>query len=189
MRRIMSALLLCTALSAPAAAEPSPGYAIVVSEATLADPAWKDVVTALEAKHAARGPFIVTWQKSPAEAVAALSERFPRHTCFVARPEEASREFVAQVHQLARRLDDDPYTDTLWGILTGFDAANFNINVGATNGTGGFANALAPDGFFGVRQQGNVISLTYTVPEPSVYALLALSGAALGAHILRRRRK
>lgn len=124
MRRVMSALLLFTALSAPVAAEPTPGYAIVVSEATLADPAWKEVVTALEAKHAPRGAFVVTWKTSPADAVGALAERFPRHTCFVARPEEASREFVAEVHRLTRRLDDDPYTDTLWGILTGFDAAN-----------------------------------------------------------------
>ncbi|MFM7136355.1 MAG: hypothetical protein ACKO1M_04700, partial [Planctomycetota bacterium] len=104
--------------------EPGSGYAIVISAATIADPAWKDVVAALEAKHAARGPFVVTWQTSPTEAVEPLAARFPRHTCFVARPEEATREFVAEVHQLTRRLDDDPYTDTLWGILTGFDAAN-----------------------------------------------------------------
>jgi len=31
---------------------------------------------------------------------------------------------VRSVHQLTRRLDDDPYTDTFWGILTGYDAAN-----------------------------------------------------------------
>ena len=72
--------------------------------------------------------------------------------------------------------------------ITGFDAANFNINVGATNGTGGFANALAPGGFFGIEQQGIAINLTYTVPEPSTYALLVLSAAAIGAHIVRRRK-
>jgi hypothetical protein len=75
------------------------------------------------------------------------------------------------------------------GGITGFDAADFNINVGATNGTGGFANALASGGFFGIQQQGNVISLTYTVPEPSTYALLVLAAAGLGAHVVRRRRK
>lgn len=124
--RVFTGLLLTTGLVAPAVAfaEARPGYAIVVSEPTLAEPAWKAIVAALEAKHAARGPFIVTWKTSPAEAVTPLAERFPRHTCFVARPEEASREFVAEVHRLTRRLDDDPYTDTLWGILTGFDPAN-----------------------------------------------------------------
>ena len=123
MNRVVSVLLLVTA-SAAGAAEPAPGYAIVVSEATLAEPAWKEVVAALEAKHAARGPFVVTWKESPEEAVEPLAATFPRHTCFVARPEEASRKFVAEVHGLTRRLDADPYTDTLWGILTGFDAAN-----------------------------------------------------------------
>ena len=52
-----------------------------------------------------------------------LRGRFPRHACFVAQSSEASREYVARVHRLTRRLDDDPYTDCLWGILTGRDAA------------------------------------------------------------------
>jgi len=30
---------------------------------------------------------------------------------------------VAGVHRLTRELDDDRYTDMMWGILTGFDAA------------------------------------------------------------------
>ena len=118
-----AACLIAVALPA-AAAETTPGYVIVVSEATRAEPAWQAVVAALEAKHAARGPVVITWQESPEEAIEPLAELFPRHTCFVARPEEAGREFVARVHRLTRRLDDDPYTDTLWGILTGFDAAN-----------------------------------------------------------------
>ena len=57
------------------------------------------------------------------------------------------------------------------------------------NGTGGFANALAPGGFFGIQQQGNVISLTYTVPEPSTYALLALAAGAAGYVRWRNRKK
>ena len=125
MKLAIHCLVLSLLLSAAAAAaQPAPGYAIVVSEATLDEPAWREVVAALEAKHTSRGPIVIAWKTSPAEAVTSLAERFPRHTCFVARPEEASREFVTEVHRLTRRLDDDPYADTLWGILTGFDAAN-----------------------------------------------------------------
>lgn len=121
---LMAACVAMAALPAVRAAEALPGYAIVVSEATLADRAWKEVVATLEAKHADRGPFVVAWKESPQEAVEPLAATFPRHTCFVARPEEATREFVAEVHRLARKIDADPYADTLWGILTGFDAAN-----------------------------------------------------------------
>ncbi|MCD6304429.1 MAG: hypothetical protein J7M21_05650, partial [Planctomycetes bacterium] len=39
-------------------------------------------------------------------------------------PAEAGRPFVVAVHRLMRRLDDDPYTDALWGILTGYTAAD-----------------------------------------------------------------
>ena len=74
------------------------------------------------------------------------------------------------------------------GGITGFDAADFNIRTNSTNGTGGFANSLG-GGFFGIEQQGNVISLTYTVPEPSTYALLALAAGAAGYVRWRNRKK
>jgi len=114
----------CVGVVARAGDPPAGGYAIVVAEKTLADPAWAEVVTALREKHRDRQPVVLTWAVAPDEVVAKLAASRPRHACFVARPEEASREFVAEVHRLTRRLDDDPYTDTLWGILTGFDAAN-----------------------------------------------------------------
>ncbi|MFM8892022.1 MAG: hypothetical protein ACKOTB_10455 [Planctomycetia bacterium] len=114
------ALAAAGAGSTPAAAA---DYAIVVSESTRADAAWAGVVSALEAKHRDRAAVIRTWKQAPEEALAALAAARPRHACFVARPEEATRDFVAAVHRLTRRLDDDPYGDVLWGILTGFDAA------------------------------------------------------------------
>ena len=58
------------------------------------------------------------------EVLPALRKDFPRYACFVARPTEATREFVAEVHRLTRELNDDPYTDCFWGILTGYDATN-----------------------------------------------------------------
>jgi hypothetical protein len=97
------------------------GYAVVVSKATGDDPQWKPVVGALLDKHRAK---LVTYERSVDESLTGLRRQFPRYVCFVARPAEVTREFVAQVNRLTRRLDDDPYTDALWGILTGYDAAN-----------------------------------------------------------------
>jgi hypothetical protein len=53
-----------------------------------------------------------------------LKKIHPRYTCFVARPEDAGHDFVMGIHKLCRAYDDDPYTDTLWAILTGYDAAS-----------------------------------------------------------------
>jgi zinc protease len=96
------------------------GYAIVVSRETHELNDWRAVVDRLQEKHQGR----VVVCDALADALPALRDPFPTHICFVARPEEATAAFVAEVHRLTRRLDDDPYTDALWGILTGFDATN-----------------------------------------------------------------
>jgi hypothetical protein len=96
------------------------GYAVVVSQATHADGSWREVVEALTAKHQAQ---VLVYQQHVAEVLPQLQEHFPRYACFVATPAEAGRQFVADVHRLTRKLDEDPYTDVLWGILTGYDAA------------------------------------------------------------------
>jgi zinc protease len=120
------ALLLAILFSATASADPVASsdnidYAIVVSESTLNDVEWKAVAEALVAKHNGR---IIRYDAQVESALPALKEQFPRYTCFVAKPGEATADFVRSVHQLTRRLDDDPYTDTLWAILTGHDAKN-----------------------------------------------------------------
>lgn len=108
---------LALGLSAAAAAD----YAVVISDPTARDPAWAAVAGALHAKH---GGDRIPWSGSVTNALPELRRAFPRRVCFVARPEEVTRDFVARVHQLTRMLDDDPYGDCLWGILTGFDASN-----------------------------------------------------------------
>jgi hypothetical protein len=113
---IPSALLLASVLTAAAT-----DYAIVVSDRTAADPAWQPVVEKLKTKHSAAA---FTYKEAPEDALPELQKAMPRWTCFVATREEATREFVQRVHRLTRKLDADPYTDTRWGILTGFDAAN-----------------------------------------------------------------
>ncbi|HIG82259.1 MAG TPA: hypothetical protein EYQ62_11585, partial [Verrucomicrobiales bacterium] len=96
-------------------------YAVVVSKATHADKNWKPVVAALVKKHGAK---VIEFDGDVTGVLGKLRGQFPRYTCFVATPKEATGDFVAAVHQLTRRLDDDPYTDTFWGVLTGYSAAN-----------------------------------------------------------------
>jgi len=120
------ALLLTLSAGTPsqAAAETTPAkptYAVVVSHATYKQADWKPVVEALVKRHHAK---VIEYDKDVAEALDNLKKTFPRYTCFVAQPAEAGRKFVADVSGLTRKLDDDPYTDTFWGILTGYTAQN-----------------------------------------------------------------
>ena len=114
-------IVLGLATALPARAATAPDYAVVVSHSTRADPAWGQVVDALRAAHQAE---VLVYDRSVAETLPRLRELAPAFACFVATPAEASRPFVAQVHQLTRKFNDDPYPDCLWGILTGQDAAN-----------------------------------------------------------------
>lgn len=114
------AVLLGLLVSASASdAAPPPGYAVMVSKATAADAAWKEVVEALVKKHGAE---VVQYEGAVDEALPALKRQFPRYVCVVATPAETTRKLVADVHRLLRVLDDDPYADAIWGILTGYDA-------------------------------------------------------------------
>ncbi len=118
---VFAAVLAAAWLPTVASETKSPGasYAVVVKKSTAMEPGWEKVVAALKTKHNAT---IIMYDTSVDESLDALKQRFPRYTCFVARHEDAGRAFVAQVHQLTRKLDEDPYTDTFWGILTGYDA-------------------------------------------------------------------
>ena len=96
-------------------------YVIVVSQKTAEDTNWARVVSALKKKHSGQ---IVHYEKSVREALPDLRRTFPRYACFVATPHETTKDFVRSVHVLARQLDDDPYADLFWGILSGHDAEN-----------------------------------------------------------------
>jgi zinc protease len=132
---------------------PETVYAVVVREATAADSGWAAVVEALVAKHRAR---VVRYATDVATAVPELAALRPDLIAFVARPEEAGRDFVVKVHRLTRRLDDDPYTDARWGIVTGYEAADalriarraeaLRIRRGASGAGVGSLGSL-PDGF------------------------------------------
>ncbi len=96
-------------------------YLIVVSKKTSEDDKWAKVISALKKKHSAG---VAYYKKSVVESLPALRQSFPRYACFIASPEETSKEFVKAIHRMTRRLDNDPFTDLFWGILTGHDAEN-----------------------------------------------------------------
>ena len=116
--RIAALALLLTTSSALQAAD---HYAVLVSKGTHADADWAPVVDALRVKH--KGT-LIEYDKSLAETLPELQKQFPRYICIVATPEEAGRSFVATAHKLFRQLDGDPYPDTVWGILTGYEPAD-----------------------------------------------------------------
>jgi hypothetical protein len=96
-------------------------YAIVVSQKTAANESWSKVVSTLQEKHDAQ---IIRYENSVKESLSPLKKLFPRHACFVATPHETTKDFVRAIHLLSRQLDDDPYADLFWGILSGYDAEN-----------------------------------------------------------------
>ena len=97
------------------------GYMVAVSRSTTSDPAWDRVVQLLQRKHHAER---LVFDRDLTELLPSLQTRHPRYLCVVARPEEVTRRFVAALHRMTRQLDADPYTDCLWGIVTGYSAQN-----------------------------------------------------------------
>jgi zinc protease len=92
----------------------------VVSRSTYDDPQWKPVTEALMAKHQGT---VITFDAAVKDSLANLQKALPQYVCFVAKPGETNKEFVTAVNRLTRRINNDPYTDAIWGILTGYDAA------------------------------------------------------------------
>jgi len=95
-------------------------YAVVVDANTLEHPEWGQVVEALKKKYNAKVfvahyPEVDTVRK-------ALNEYMPWYVCFVAQPEQATREMITAAAHTVTWLDDDPYEDAIWAVLTGFVA-------------------------------------------------------------------
>ncbi len=119
----------CAESALPAEAPPphaGDAYAIICSRAVWNTPEWKAVAEALEAKHMKDfGSVFLTAlgendTLADAEGLAALlRESGARYAAFVLKPEEVGRQTVTTLHRAARRVDDDPWGDCLWGIVSG----------------------------------------------------------------------
>ncbi len=99
------------------AAEPTGRYAIVVRKDVAAGP-WGKVVQFLEKKHKGR---TFAYERSPEDVRKEVGAYHPRYVCFVCQPTEHFPNFAVVANRFCRTLDDDPYVDAIWGILTGYD--------------------------------------------------------------------
>jgi hypothetical protein len=119
---IMSASWACAQQTRVVPA-PHDDYAILVSEDTLAADGWKQVVSALRTFHQDHGVRTLVYDQAPGEVAAALGGDgpLPRWVVLVARPEELDRGLHMEFKRLVRTLDDDPWPDVQWGVVTGGD--------------------------------------------------------------------
>jgi len=95
-------------------------YAVVVDANTLEHPEWGQVVEALKKKYNAK--VFVAHYPELGTVRKALNEYMPWYVCFVAQPEQATREMITAAAYTMTWLDDDPYEDAIWAVLTGFVA-------------------------------------------------------------------
>ena len=97
------------------------GYTIITSKATQADPDWAAVAEALNKKHP--GSSIYTLDELNEDSLTeAMRSTGARYAACVLRPQEVDRILVNNLHRAARKIDDDPWGDCIWGIVTGYTA-------------------------------------------------------------------
>ena len=99
-----------------------PRYAVIASPGTLESQEWRAVAEALAAKHGDEADMCII-AECPTNALAKLRETRPRYTAFVMRPDEFGNATLVALKRMMRRIDDDPFDDAIWGIVTGPDSA------------------------------------------------------------------
>lgn len=107
---------------APAVEQPALSYTIISSAATMADPAWAAVADTLKKKRQSDVAIITLPELTEETITTALRSTGARYAACVLRPAEVDRTLVNNLHRAARRVDDDPWGDCIWGIITGHSA-------------------------------------------------------------------
>ena len=107
-------------------------FLIVVSLATYSRPEWHDVVETLRVKHPEARTDVLVAAPGVADSLPGIQERRPRYLAFVMSPEEVDFKTTLALRRLVREIDDDPYDDAIWGIVTGPDAASAKRVAGST---------------------------------------------------------
>lgn len=107
----------------PASPAKQLNYTVLTTETTAADPAWRKVAETLAAKYEG-AKLIVIPTLDEENCVQALRSASARYAAIVLKPEEIGRDSTNALHRAARKIDDDPWGDCIWGYVTGYSAAD-----------------------------------------------------------------
>ncbi|MCD6161247.1 MAG: T9SS type A sorting domain-containing protein [candidate division Zixibacteria bacterium] len=122
MKRSKLFLLLFTFLLLTSLSRGDFRYAVVVNNSTYQIPEWGLVADTLVSRYNGE---IFIWQNSTWDLRQDLIDYKPTHIAFVCEALTANSNFVqTSIWTLTRALDDDPYGDAIWGIITGYNAAD-----------------------------------------------------------------
>lgn len=105
-------------------------YTILVKKKTHENASWRAVCTALAEKHSAR---VMVYEHEITEVLPDLQKNPPRFAALVGHCEQADGKFIQQCHTMLRQIDDDPYTDCRWGVITGRSAEQAMVIVRESN--------------------------------------------------------
>lgn len=138
-------------------------FAVVASPQTLAMPAWRAAADALVAKHADEARSFVI-EAAPTNSLEKLKATHPRYVAFLMRQEEFDHEIIVALKRMMRRIDDDPYDDAIWGIVTGPDAATA-LRIASSRRPGLVSSVLATTGVGENVATGRVAVVSDAYPE------------------------
>ena len=148
---------------------------IVVSLSTYRDPAWKPVVNDLVAKHPELKCDVLAVGGSVTDSLEGIKERKPRYVAFVMKPEEARFMTILELKRMMRRIDDDPFDDAIWGIVSGPTAADAR-RIASSKEPARFDAVLSTTGLSTDIVSGPVVKLSDANP-PGEWVEKAAGGA------------
>ena len=90
-------------------------YVVLVSERLQNNTEWSSVAQSLAQKHGAK---IYAYSDDLEECLPVLKKTTPHLVALVAMPEEAGHDVVRRMNVMLRKIDEDPYADARWGLVT-----------------------------------------------------------------------
>lgn len=119
---------------------------IVMTALAAAKPEWKGVADALEAKHADEAKVSrVVFDGNVTNVLADLREQSPRYVAFVFEPREVRFKTTLAIKRMMRDIDEDPFEDAIWGIVTG-PTAKDAMRIATSRGPAKLETAISTTG-------------------------------------------